>query len=483
MNLSKSLTTLLIVLGLIGPAYGDDPQIVTVKVTVDLAKAVGTVPELGIGLGVAVWDDHMTDKEVPALIRNAGVSIIRYPGGSYADIYHWKANAATPGTHATIRPQDDFEHFVKLLHATKTQALITVNYGSNVDGTGGGDPQEAADWVKYANVDHKYGIEYWEIGNEVYGNGEYGAKWEEDLHADKSPSEYGRNVNAFAKAMKAVDPSVKIGAVLTGPDSWPDGRPPAWNPAVLGECGKNIDFVVVHWYPDQGGQTNIFEASVANIPNIGTKARVLVDQYCRPGTPIWISEGDATGGTMQVQGALFAADLYPRIWENGIESFDWWDLHNGLDVSDEGRFSDQGILSNASCAKSICEPAVNTPFPPYYGIKLVHYFSTPGDTLVDVKSDAPSVIAHAVLKAGGKVVGLMLINKDPRKTAEVTVDAGSVSLGQADVRYSYGRNSKDIETSGGDGLVGTSARLGVVKLPPYSVTVLIAPELSSQVAE
>ena len=282
------------------PSYSQTPEPPsTVKVSVDLGKSVGTVPELGIGLGVAVWDDHMTDKEVPGLIRNAGVSIIRYPGGSYADIYHWKTNAATKGTHANVQPQDDFEHFVTLLKATKTQALITVNYGSNIDGTSGGDPQEAADWVKYANVDHHYGVKYWEIGNEVYGNGEYGAKWEEDLHADKSPSEYGKNVNAFSAAMKAVDPTVKIGAVLTGPDAWPDGRPPAWNPTVLAACGKNIDFVVIHWYPDQGKQAGILEASAANIPNIGIKARALVDQYCRPGTPIWITEGDATGATMQ----------------------------------------------------------------------------------------------------------------------------------------------------------------------------------------
>ena len=68
------------------------------KVTVDLGKTVGTVPALGIGLGVAVWDDHMTDKAVPGLVKSAGVSIIRYPGGSYADIYHWKDNTAQTRT-------------------------------------------------------------------------------------------------------------------------------------------------------------------------------------------------------------------------------------------------------------------------------------------------------------------------------------------------------------------------------------------------
>jgi len=54
------------------------------------------------------------------------------------------------------------------------QAIITVNYGSNQAGTGGGNPAEAADWVRYANLDKGWNIHYWEIGNEIGGNGYFG---------------------------------------------------------------------------------------------------------------------------------------------------------------------------------------------------------------------------------------------------------------------------------------------------------------------
>ena len=37
------------------------------------------------------------------------------------------------------------------------QPLITVNYGSNPEGNGGGTPQYAAAWVKYADVTHHDG--------------------------------------------------------------------------------------------------------------------------------------------------------------------------------------------------------------------------------------------------------------------------------------------------------------------------------------
>lgn len=41
--------------------------------------------------------------------------------------------------------------------------------------------------MRYANVTQHYGAKYWEIGNELYGNGHYGSGWETDTHADTSP--------------------------------------------------------------------------------------------------------------------------------------------------------------------------------------------------------------------------------------------------------------------------------------------------------
>jgi DNA-directed RNA polymerase specialized sigma24 family protein len=38
-----------------------------------------------------------------------------------------------------------------------------------------------------------YGVKYWEIGNENYGNGHYGSNWEADNHADKIRADRGAN--------------------------------------------------------------------------------------------------------------------------------------------------------------------------------------------------------------------------------------------------------------------------------------------------
>ena len=110
------------------------------------------------------------------LLSQAGVGMMRYPGGSYSDAYNWQTNTVTGGY---VAPGTGFDSFMATVKATGAQAILTANYGS-------GTPQEAADWVQYANITKGYHDEYWEIGNELYGNGYYGSDWETDNHASKS---------------------------------------------------------------------------------------------------------------------------------------------------------------------------------------------------------------------------------------------------------------------------------------------------------
>ena len=143
--------------------------------------------------------------------------------------------------------------------------VITVNYGSNLNNNGGGQPSTAASWVQYANVTNNYGIKYWEIGNEIVGNGYFGTSldWEYDLHdldqtpANRvgnpalSPTAYGTNAAAFIKAMKAVDPTIKCGIGVFW-QSWLTTYDRDVLTAIsnaLQGSGYTLDFVIYHWYP------------------------------------------------------------------------------------------------------------------------------------------------------------------------------------------------------------------------------------------
>ncbi|MFD7729884.1 hypothetical protein ACFV6F_05815 [Kitasatospora phosalacinea] len=138
-----------------------------------------------------------------------------------------------------------------------------------------------------------------------YGNGEYGATWETDNHADHSATAYATNLLQYASAMKAVDPTAKIGAVPTTPGSWPDGitgpgDPTDWNHTVLSVAGPAIDFAVVHHYPIGTSEADLLAKPRGEIParpppcapsSTGTRAatpRTSASRSPRP-TATWTS--------------------------------------------------------------------------------------------------------------------------------------------------------------------------------------------------
>jgi len=196
---------------------------------------------------VQISDPLLTDPALPNFLHPAGLNTIRYPDGwdGQADLFHWstyrpnKSQTTVPPRVAYFPPANDFGHFVQQQEAVGS-SILTVNYGTNMAGTAGGDPQEAAAWVAYANgkpgdpkplgkdasghdwntvgywaqmraaapLDDDDGYNFlrihhpeplhtqlWEIGNQVYNNGYYGAEHntETDWHAPYAEGEKDKN--------------------------------------------------------------------------------------------------------------------------------------------------------------------------------------------------------------------------------------------------------------------------------------------------
>ena len=92
--------------------------------------------------------------------------------------------------------------------------------------------ETAVEWVRYANVTKKYAVKYWEIGNESYHSGSYNG-----IAPDAST--YANDLADFARAMKAVDPTIRIGANGNG----------GWWSTLQSVAGAEIDFLAAHSYP------------------------------------------------------------------------------------------------------------------------------------------------------------------------------------------------------------------------------------------
>ncbi|MEN3358746.1 MAG: hypothetical protein V7637_2728 [Mycobacteriales bacterium] len=427
-------------------------------VSVNAGQSLGTIPAGGQGVNFAVYDGHMNDSAISGLLSNAGVNAVRYPGGSFADIYHWQTNTADGGF---VAPNTNFDTFMTTVRAAGAQPVVIANYGS-------GTAQEAADWVRYANITKGYGARLWEIGNEVYGNGHYGAQWEQDNHADKSPRAYANGVVQYISAMKAVDPSIKVGVVLTTPGGWPDsvvgsGDSADWNHTVMSIVGNRADFAIVHWYP---GATSAADSLTkpATIASLVGTVRSVLNQFGATNTAITVTETNPSFQLTTATAALFATDSYLTWWENGVSNVDWWNTHNGAggapSTGDDGtlNYNDEGVLSSGSAN----EPPVNTPFPPYYGIAMLKQVGAAGDTLVRSTSSNSAVISHAVRTRDGGL-NVVLINKDLSASADVTLSYTGFTPAAGPTVSSWVKGATSITTRA-QGTATTQT------LPPYSIT-------------
>ncbi len=184
-------------------------------------------------------------------IKNLNPAFIRWPGGNVAQDYHWRWGVGPRDERTTwinlswkneLEPADfGTDEFIRFARAVGAEPSLTVN----VEGRGA-TAEEAAGWVEYCNgpPTSKYGakraangrsapynVKLWELGNEIWGS------W---VRGHSSAETYARNLNRYAAAMRAVDPSIKIIAVGDNEVNW--------NRTILRAAAANIDYLAIHHY-------------------------------------------------------------------------------------------------------------------------------------------------------------------------------------------------------------------------------------------
>jgi hypothetical protein len=175
--------------------------------------------------------------------------------------------------------------------------------------------------------------------------------------------------------------------------------------------------------------------------------------------------------------ALYLIQDYATWIQNGVANVDWWQLHNGMvTTGDNGsslygtaQYGDYGVLSDATCGtiggSKVCEPAADTPFPAYWGLKLAGSFLHPGDTLLKTTSDQSLVQAYAVKSADGSVK-VMLVNDDPSTTYTVNLAYTGFTPGS-------GAPAVSVLAPPGTGITtGTGGTAASQSLAPYTAAMM-----------
>jgi alpha-L-arabinofuranosidase len=305
------------------------PAVLAARLKGDLKRVLGDIPQI-YGINVGLWAPELLDKRPEPLGAALGLGVVRYPGGLRADEEDWQK---------TLRTKDFTIDTDEFLSWCQEQAGCVPMFTANV---GDGTAEHAAQWVKYVNLTRKgRKVELWEIGNELYGAWHrYYAKWGKDGGA-----KYGRAVRDFAKAMKAVDPTIKVSAV------WMLGGP--WNRAVFAEAGDVIDAVSVHHYAQGAGSESDagLLATSGEADALMRDVRKQLDGLGPNGKKceIWLTEWnsvDANPGPQILQhvNALFVADYLGHLAQSPIRIANLWALYNGRDK----RLGDYGLLATAS---------------------------------------------------------------------------------------------------------------------------------------
>lgn len=436
-----------------------------VNVSINTAQTMATMPPRGLGVCSAVYDNDLITAGVAPMLKAAGITAVRTPGGSYADVYDWEDNGGIDG--AYVNSSDSFDNLMNTdVIPAGAGAIITINYGSNPANNAAGDTNVAAAWVAHANVTNNWGVMYWEIGNEIYGNGYYGTNsdWEYDLHYPEtnaatrvgqpalSPAAYGTNSIQFIGAMKSKDPSIKCGVFWDGPGNW--------NTQLLRICGGVVDFVIIHWYPGSNAQSLL--ASTTNIlPTVAstfTQLTNIVGAAHASQMSIAVTEtgaGNVTGTPV----SLFAADNYLTWLENGIVNVDYQILHTD-------------ILQNNQ-----------TPGHAYYGAMMSHLLANVGDTFLATTSGLAELRVHATARQDGQT-GVMLINDDPVLTIPATININGSSLATSGVLYQFGQTNfiGNNDFPSYPVYTNTASGLGnqfTVSVPPYTMIDLLIPPAAS----
>ena len=191
--------------------------------------------------------------DVLEAIKNLNPPLLRWPGGCFADSYHWSDGI---GPHRPkipnrmwsrlpirmlfgnppfpLGPEEDnrfgTDEFMDLCRSVGAEPSLTASLGEN-------DPEEAAGWIAY--IRDRYGagaVPTWSVGNEQWNIIEPGG-------CASRPRKYVERFHRFSKAMRNADPDIKL--VASGGDALMFAR---WNEEIIKGIGEAMDFLSLHLY-------------------------------------------------------------------------------------------------------------------------------------------------------------------------------------------------------------------------------------------
>lgn len=409
------------------------------QLIVEPGRTVGTVSPYFLGSNYGPWIAVPVDM-LPAAY-DSKVQAIRFPGGAWGDRNDLKNYHIDP-----------FMAFTE-----QVGAIPTINVRLRQ-----GTPEQAADLVRYVNIENEYGVEYWAIGNEPTL---FAAELRQlGLAEDYDTEQFNREWREIALAMKEVDPTIKI----LGPEihqfnydnnfNPKDSSGRDWMIEFLKANGDIVDVVTFHRYPFPQGEQPVTVEDLRQhsrewdrtIPYL----RGLIEEHTGRDLLIAVTEfnthyneasaGEATPDSHYA--AIWLAEMFGRLMYQDVF------MVNHFMLTSSGGQGGWGIIGRGELR------------PGYYVYRLYSMF---GSELVYTDSGLEDVSVFASRREDGRLTILINNLADTEQTANLSI-AGEVPESAEQWQLTQ-------ETIP-EAAANVTFSDGTVMLPPQSITLLVIGE-------
>ena len=225
--------------------------------------------------------------DVVQALKKIGVPVLRWPGGCFADEYHWEDGIGPKETRKRmvntnwggVVEDNSFgtHEFLELCSQIGCEPYINANVGS-------GTVREMAEWVEYLNSEgdstvvkkrwangrkDPWGVKFWGVGNENWG---CGGNMRPEYYADefRRYQTYCRNYGDSKLYRIACGPNV---------DDY------NWTAVMMERAGEYMDALTLHYYTvpgpwrDKGSATEFNEEDYARTLRLALRMEELVSNH------------------------------------------------------------------------------------------------------------------------------------------------------------------------------------------------------------
>ena len=216
-------------------------------------------------------DEDGYRQDVIELVKELGITIVRYPGGNFLSGYDWRDGVGPKENrpqrldlawHSLETNQFGLDEFMKWTEKSDVQPMMAVNVGS-------AGLKEALELLEYTNVDAEskwaqyrvkngnkkpYDIKVWCLGNEMDGPWQLG---------HMNATNYARVAGDIARGMRQMGEDLEL--VICGSSNRAMPTFGQWEETVLEDAYDLIDHISLHTYYEDHGDLQSFLAIAVDL--------------------------------------------------------------------------------------------------------------------------------------------------------------------------------------------------------------------------